>query len=110
MMLLRMAYRTSSFMEWTSSFARCAPSISCRLAAGSLRIPPLGLRESGAPAGDSVATTSSVDDTSSAYYASRFDTVEINNTFYRLPDASTFAAWRKQATPGFYTPSKPADS
>jgi len=36
-----------------------------------------------------------------AYYASQFDTVEINNTFYRLPEASTFAAWRKQATPGF---------
>jgi uncharacterized protein YecE (DUF72 family) len=35
------------------------------------------------------------------HYASRFDTVEINNTFYRLPDASTFAAWRKQAPPGF---------
>jgi uncharacterized protein YecE (DUF72 family) len=36
-----------------------------------------------------------------AYYASQFDTVEINNTFYRLPEASTFAAWRKRATPGF---------
>jgi len=29
-----------------------------------------------------------------AYYASQFDTVEINNTFYRLPEALTFAAWR----------------
>ncbi len=36
-----------------------------------------------------------------ACYASQFDTVEINNTFYRLPEASTFAAWRKQATVGF---------
>ena len=36
-----------------------------------------------------------------AYYASQFDTVEINNTFYRLPEALTFAAWRKQAPPGF---------
>jgi uncharacterized protein YecE (DUF72 family) len=35
------------------------------------------------------------------YYASQFDTVEINSTFYRLPDASTFAAWRTQAPPGF---------
>jgi uncharacterized protein YecE (DUF72 family) len=35
------------------------------------------------------------------YYASRFDTVEINNTFYRLPEASTFAAWREQAPAGF---------
>ena len=35
------------------------------------------------------------------YYASQFDTVEINNTFYRLPETSTFAAWRKQAPPAF---------
>ena len=26
------------------------------------------------------------------YYASCFDTVEINNSFYRLPEAATFAA------------------
>lgn len=32
------------------------------------------------------------------YYASRFRTVEVNNTFYRLPGAETFAAW-KQGTP-----------
>jgi uncharacterized protein YecE (DUF72 family) len=30
------------------------------------------------------------------YYATRFDTVEINNSFYRLPDAETFAAWRRR--------------
>lgn len=36
-----------------------------------------------------------------AYYASHFDTVEINNTFYRLPQAETFDAWREQAPPGF---------
>ena len=35
------------------------------------------------------------------YYAERFDTVEINNTFYRLPGASTFAAWRTRAPRGF---------
>jgi uncharacterized protein YecE (DUF72 family) len=35
------------------------------------------------------------------YYALRFDTVEINNTFYRLPDAPTFAEWRRRATRGF---------
>jgi uncharacterized protein YecE (DUF72 family) len=35
------------------------------------------------------------------FYASRFDTVEINNTFYRLPERSTFAAWRQQVPPGF---------
>jgi uncharacterized protein YecE (DUF72 family) len=27
--------------------------------------------------------------------------VEINNTFYRLPDASTFAAWGRRVPPGF---------
>jgi uncharacterized protein YecE (DUF72 family) len=36
-----------------------------------------------------------------AYYASRFDTVEINNTFYRLPQAQTFEAWREQAPADF---------
>jgi uncharacterized protein YecE (DUF72 family) len=36
-----------------------------------------------------------------AYYAERFDTVEINNTFYRLPEAATFAAWRRRAPRGF---------
>jgi uncharacterized protein YecE (DUF72 family) len=36
-----------------------------------------------------------------AYYASHFDTVELNNPFYRLPTAATFAAWRRAAPPGF---------
>ena len=36
-----------------------------------------------------------------AWYAERFDSVEINNTFYRLPEASTFDAWRKAAPGGF---------
>ena len=35
------------------------------------------------------------------YYASKFDTVEINNTFYRLPEASTFTSWKKRVDPGF---------
>jgi uncharacterized protein YecE (DUF72 family) len=35
------------------------------------------------------------------YYASRFDTVEINNTFYRLPDAATFVRWREALPAGF---------
>jgi uncharacterized protein YecE (DUF72 family) len=35
------------------------------------------------------------------YYAQRFDTVEINNTFYRLPDAATFAAWGRRVPRGF---------
>jgi len=36
-----------------------------------------------------------------SYYAESFDTVEINNTFYRLPPASTFDLWREQAPAGF---------
>jgi uncharacterized protein YecE (DUF72 family) len=35
------------------------------------------------------------------YYASVFDTVEVNNTFYRLPEASTFASWKQQTPTGF---------
>ena len=34
-------------------------------------------------------------------YAEEFDTVEINNSFYRLPSGDTFEKWRKQAPPGF---------
>lgn len=36
-----------------------------------------------------------------AHYADEFDTVEINNSFYRLPKAATFEAWLDQAPPGF---------
>jgi uncharacterized protein YecE (DUF72 family) len=36
-----------------------------------------------------------------ARYAERFDTVEINNTFYRLAAASTVEKWEAQAPPGF---------
>jgi uncharacterized protein YecE (DUF72 family) len=35
------------------------------------------------------------------HYAQHFDTVEINNTFYQLPSAATFDAWKAQAAPGF---------
>lgn len=35
------------------------------------------------------------------YYASVFDTVEINNTFYRLPERATFTAWGQRSPPGF---------
>jgi uncharacterized protein YecE (DUF72 family) len=35
------------------------------------------------------------------HYASVFDTVEINNSFYRLPEAETFAKWCQQAPPRF---------
>jgi uncharacterized protein YecE (DUF72 family) len=36
-----------------------------------------------------------------AHYALTFDTVEINNSFYRLPPAETFAKWREQAPKHF---------
>ena len=36
-----------------------------------------------------------------ASYASRFDSVEVNNTFYRLPDASTFRRWHEGTPAGF---------
>ena len=36
-----------------------------------------------------------------AYYATRFPTVEINNTFYRLPKESVLADWAAQVPDGF---------
>ena len=36
-----------------------------------------------------------------AYYATLFDTVEINNTFYRLPSPETVEGWRDRAPAGF---------
>ena len=35
------------------------------------------------------------------YYAAHFDTVEINNTFYHLPEAHTFEDWRQRSPDGF---------
>jgi uncharacterized protein YecE (DUF72 family) len=35
------------------------------------------------------------------FYARHFDTVEANSTFYRLPQAETFAAWAEQTPAGF---------
>jgi uncharacterized protein YecE (DUF72 family) len=35
------------------------------------------------------------------HYARRFDTVEINNSFYRLPLRTTMSRWRLQAPAGF---------
>ena len=35
------------------------------------------------------------------YYTQVFDTVEVNGTFYRLPEAPTFRAWREQTPPSF---------
>jgi uncharacterized protein YecE (DUF72 family) len=36
-----------------------------------------------------------------AWYAERFDTVELNATFYRLPGRPTWEAWRRKAPDGF---------
>jgi len=35
------------------------------------------------------------------FYSKVFDTVELNNTFYRLPPAKTFEVWKRQAPKGF---------
>jgi uncharacterized protein YecE (DUF72 family) len=35
------------------------------------------------------------------HYASRLDTVEVNSSFYRLPDAATFDEWRRRVPLGF---------
>jgi uncharacterized protein YecE (DUF72 family) len=35
------------------------------------------------------------------HYATHFDTVEINNSFYRLPEAHTFAEWRRRVPRSF---------
>jgi uncharacterized protein YecE (DUF72 family) len=36
-----------------------------------------------------------------ALYAERFDTVEVNNTFYRLPNRESVAAWVRDTPPDF---------
>ena len=36
-----------------------------------------------------------------AHYVTLFDTVEVNNTFYRLPPPETVEQWAAQAPPGF---------
>ncbi|MFP4159253.1 MAG: DUF72 domain-containing protein [Desulfobacterales bacterium] len=36
-----------------------------------------------------------------AYYAERFHTVEINNSFYKLPEKKTFEQWADSAPEGF---------
>lgn len=36
-----------------------------------------------------------------AYYATRLPTVEINNTFYRMPNQATVAAWRDEVPKSF---------
>jgi len=36
-----------------------------------------------------------------SYYAERFPTVEVNNTFYRLPKADVLEGWTKEVPPDF---------
>ena len=36
-----------------------------------------------------------------AYYAEHFDTVEVNNTFYRLPKPAAVQGWAEHSPPGF---------
>jgi uncharacterized protein YecE (DUF72 family) len=36
-----------------------------------------------------------------SYYADRFETVEVNNTFYRLPSESMVRGWRERTPEGF---------
>jgi len=36
-----------------------------------------------------------------SHYAAKFNTVEVNNTFYQLPETSTFQNWHEQAPQGF---------
>jgi uncharacterized protein YecE (DUF72 family) len=35
------------------------------------------------------------------FYTTRFSTVELNNSFYRLPEADTFDRWRRETPVGF---------
>jgi uncharacterized protein YecE (DUF72 family) len=35
------------------------------------------------------------------FYSSYFGTVEVNNSFYRLPERETFEGWRDRTPPGF---------
>ena len=35
------------------------------------------------------------------HYTRHFNTIEINNTFYRLPERATFAAWKRRVPRGF---------
>lgn len=35
------------------------------------------------------------------YFTEHFSTVEVNNSFYRLPSAEVFTSWRERTPPGF---------
>ncbi len=40
------------------------------------------------------------------HYATEFESLEVNNTFYRLPEAETFADWRRRTPVGFVIATK----
>ncbi len=44
------------------------------------------------------------------FYAREFDTVELNNPFYRLPEASVFEAWARRVPPDFRFAVKAAET
>ena len=45
-----------------------------------------------------------------AYYASQFDAVEIDSTYYRIPSAKTVDGWRDRTPPGFlFCPKLPGE-
>ena len=39
-----------------------------------------------------------------SYYAQQFPTVELNNSFYRLPSEKAFGVWRLRPRPAFALP------
>jgi uncharacterized protein YecE (DUF72 family) len=41
-----------------------------------------------------------------SYYATKFDTVELDNTFYRTPSLSTVQGWNAKTPPGFISAAK----
>src|SRR6266849_1603720 len=41
-----------------------------------------------------------------SFYATKFDTVELDNTFHRTPALSTVQAWNAKTPPGFVFPAK----
>ena len=44
------------------------------------------------------------------YYADRFDTVEVDSPFYRLPSPETAARWSERTPPGFVFHAKASKS
>ena len=43
-----------------------------------------------------------------SYYAEKFHTVEVNNSFYQLPKKETLETGERQCLKDFFSPSRPA--